>query len=262
MKVFIDIEYGHAPNAGCRVRRLPAWAGRTRTPASLDTATSKRRRFRPQLEERPFRMTITTRPRPAAPARPVAPDALRLPGAGELGLGRASALPLRREGPEKLTGLAQYADDIVFPGAWYGATIRSSDPHARLHRLRLRRRIRLVAGHRRDRRGHPRRQRGQPHQRRPAHPHPGRRHHPPPGGAARPAGCRRSRDAARSQASHPSAHGAPRARLRPARARPRSSHISRWARATSRPASPRQRSSSKGPTGSATRSSSTSRTRP
>ena len=77
-------------------------------------------------------MTITTRPRPGAPARPLAPDVLRLPGAGELGLGRASALPLRREGPEKLTGLAQYADDIVFPGAWYGATIRSSDPHARL----------------------------------------------------------------------------------------------------------------------------------
>jgi CO/xanthine dehydrogenase Mo-binding subunit len=78
-------------------------------------------------------MTITTRPRPAAPARPLAPDVLRLPGAGELGLGRASALPLRREGPEKLTGLAMYADDIVFPGAWYGATIRSTDPHARLH---------------------------------------------------------------------------------------------------------------------------------
>ena len=77
-------------------------------------------------------MTITTRPGPAAPARPVAPDALRLPGAGELGLGRATGAPLRREGPEKLTGLASYADDLVFPGAWYGATIRSTDPHARL----------------------------------------------------------------------------------------------------------------------------------
>ncbi|HEY8180422.1 MAG TPA: molybdopterin cofactor-binding domain-containing protein [Candidatus Limnocylindria bacterium] len=46
--------------------------------------------------------------------------------------GRAGGSPLRREGPEKLTGLAKYADDLVFPGAWYGATIRSSEPHARL----------------------------------------------------------------------------------------------------------------------------------
>jgi CO/xanthine dehydrogenase Mo-binding subunit len=40
--------------------------------------------------------------------------------------------PLRREGPEKLTGAAKYTDDLVFPGAWYGATIRSTQPHARL----------------------------------------------------------------------------------------------------------------------------------
>ena len=46
--------------------------------------------------------------------------------------GRAAGAPLRREGPEKLTGLAKYADDLVFPGAWYGATIRSTEPHARL----------------------------------------------------------------------------------------------------------------------------------
>ena len=39
--------------------------------------------------------------------------------------------PLRREGPAKLTGEAKYADDLVFPGAWYGATIRSTDAHAR-----------------------------------------------------------------------------------------------------------------------------------
>jgi CO/xanthine dehydrogenase Mo-binding subunit len=77
-------------------------------------------------------MTITTRPGPARPAAPSAPDALRLPGAGELGIGRATAAPLRREGPAKLTGLALYADDLVFPGAWYGATIRSTEPHATL----------------------------------------------------------------------------------------------------------------------------------
>jgi CO/xanthine dehydrogenase Mo-binding subunit len=47
--------------------------------------------------------------------------------------GRARpAGPLRREGPSKLTGEAKYADDLVFPGAWYGATIRSSEAHARL----------------------------------------------------------------------------------------------------------------------------------
>ena len=47
--------------------------------------------------------------------------------------GRArTGLPLRREGPAKLTGEAKYADDLVFPGAWFGATIRSSEPHARL----------------------------------------------------------------------------------------------------------------------------------
>src|SRR5688500_6254585 len=40
--------------------------------------------------------------------------------------------PLRREGPEKLTGAAKYADDLVFPGACFGATIRSTEAHARL----------------------------------------------------------------------------------------------------------------------------------
>ncbi len=46
--------------------------------------------------------------------------------------GRARGLPPpRREGPAKLTGAALYADDIVVPGAWYGATIRSTDAHAR-----------------------------------------------------------------------------------------------------------------------------------
>jgi CO/xanthine dehydrogenase Mo-binding subunit len=52
--------------------------------------------------------------------------------------GRArTELPLRREGPEKLTGTAKYADDLVFPGAWYGATIRSTEPHARLRSIDL-----------------------------------------------------------------------------------------------------------------------------
>ncbi|HET9681137.1 MAG TPA: xanthine dehydrogenase family protein, partial [Candidatus Limnocylindrales bacterium] len=51
---------------------------------------------------------------------------------GEATPGRAAAFPLRREGPEKLTGAARYTDDLVFPGAWYGITIRSTEAHARL----------------------------------------------------------------------------------------------------------------------------------
>ncbi|MEA2621138.1 MAG: hypothetical protein QOH61_48 [Chloroflexota bacterium] len=54
------------------------------------------------------------------------------PRPGEVLPGRARGAPLRREGPAKLTGTAKYTDDLVFPGAWYGATIRSTEPHARL----------------------------------------------------------------------------------------------------------------------------------
>ncbi len=55
-----------------------------------------------------------------------------------ISLGRArAAAPLRREGPAKLTGAAKYADDLVVPGAWYGATIRSTDAHARFVKLDL-----------------------------------------------------------------------------------------------------------------------------
>ncbi|MBI3747992.1 MAG: xanthine dehydrogenase family protein [Chloroflexi bacterium] len=52
--------------------------------------------------------------------------------------GRArGAVPLRREGPSKLTGAARYTDDLVVPGAWYGATIRSTDARARFSALDL-----------------------------------------------------------------------------------------------------------------------------
>ena len=54
------------------------------------------------------------------------------PSPGEVLPGRARPAPLRREGPQKLTGTAKYTDDLVFPGAWYGATIRSTQAHARL----------------------------------------------------------------------------------------------------------------------------------
>src|SRR5688500_3642895 len=85
-------------------------------------------------------MTIRTEPkRPGrSPAMaPAAPDALVV-APGEIAPGRArTAAPLRREGPAKLTGAAKYADDLVFPGAWYGGTIRSTEPHARLVGLDL-----------------------------------------------------------------------------------------------------------------------------
>jgi CO/xanthine dehydrogenase Mo-binding subunit len=79
-------------------------------------------------------MTIRTAPgrttTPVAPRRS-APDPLVVePGTIAPGRARVAA-PLRREGPAKLTGEAKYADDLVFPGAWYGATIRSTDAHAR-----------------------------------------------------------------------------------------------------------------------------------
>ncbi len=62
----------------------------------------------------------------------------RVPGeVATLTRGLASPAPLRREGPGKLTGEAQYTDDLVFPGAWYGATIRSTQAHARLLGLEL-----------------------------------------------------------------------------------------------------------------------------
>ena len=87
-------------------------------------------------------MTIRIEPRrtsPLAPgpAVPTAPDALILPP-GTIAPGRIHpGLPFRREGPAKLTGEAKYTDDLVFPGAWYGATIRSTDAHARFVALDL-----------------------------------------------------------------------------------------------------------------------------
>ncbi len=50
--------------------------------------------------------------------------------AGRVGVVRAD--PLRREGADKLTGVTLYTDDLVVPGAWYGATVRATEAHARL----------------------------------------------------------------------------------------------------------------------------------
>ncbi|HEY4633621.1 MAG TPA: xanthine dehydrogenase family protein molybdopterin-binding subunit [Candidatus Limnocylindrales bacterium] len=65
---------------------------------------------------------MTTRTQPSDPV-------VVAPGSAVRGRARPTA-PLRREGPEKLTGTALYTDDIVVPGAWYGATIRSTDARA------------------------------------------------------------------------------------------------------------------------------------
>jgi CO/xanthine dehydrogenase Mo-binding subunit len=82
--------------------------------------------------ERPGLRTRTAPPGTTTPAYAPADTApLVLPATG-VAPGRArGAGPLRREGPAKLTGTAKYADDLVFPGAWFGATVRSTEPHAR-----------------------------------------------------------------------------------------------------------------------------------
>jgi CO/xanthine dehydrogenase Mo-binding subunit len=72
---------------------------------------------------------------PELTTRTESPDAVIIqPGTVAPGRARGAG-PLRREGPAKLTGAAKYADDLVFPGAWFGATIRSTDAHARFEAL-------------------------------------------------------------------------------------------------------------------------------
>jgi CO/xanthine dehydrogenase Mo-binding subunit len=80
--------------------------------------------------------TPPTRTRPVAPTRPAPEPLIVDPGTSAPGRARGVG-PLRREGPAKLTGEAKYADDLVFPGAWFGATIRSTDAHARFVALDL-----------------------------------------------------------------------------------------------------------------------------
>ena len=79
-------------------------------------------------------VTVTSSHRQRPPRRDDLPTSAARARAGGLGVGRARALPLRREGPAKLTGTALYTDDLVFPGAWYGHTVRSTDAHARTAR--------------------------------------------------------------------------------------------------------------------------------
>ncbi|HEX4897504.1 MAG TPA: xanthine dehydrogenase family protein, partial [Candidatus Limnocylindrales bacterium] len=81
-------------------------------------------------------MTVRTLPRPTLAPQRSAEDAL-VAAPGTKTPGRARGYPLRREGPAKLTGAAKYADDLVFPGAWYGATIRSAEARAKLLAIEL-----------------------------------------------------------------------------------------------------------------------------
>lgn len=45
--------------------------------------------------------------------------------------------PRRKEGPEKLCGLAQYIDDYDLPGCLYGVTLRSSIPYGTIKEIRF-----------------------------------------------------------------------------------------------------------------------------
>jgi len=75
---------------------------------------------------------MTTRILPPGQAAPAGTTPLIIPTDAPAP-GRAHpASPPRREGPAKLTGTALYTDDLVVPGAWFGATVRSTEPHARL----------------------------------------------------------------------------------------------------------------------------------
>lgn len=45
--------------------------------------------------------------------------------------------PPRPDGAAKVSGAARYVDDISLPGMWFGATLRSPHPHARIRSLRF-----------------------------------------------------------------------------------------------------------------------------
>lgn len=45
--------------------------------------------------------------------------------------------PLRKEGRAKITGAAQYIDDLSLPGMWHGATVRSSVARGRIRAIRF-----------------------------------------------------------------------------------------------------------------------------
>jgi CO/xanthine dehydrogenase Mo-binding subunit len=52
-------------------------------------------------------------------------------------MSRIGESPPRPDGFAKASGAAVYADDLALPGLWFGATVRSAHPHARLDGVRL-----------------------------------------------------------------------------------------------------------------------------
>jgi CO/xanthine dehydrogenase Mo-binding subunit len=53
---------------------------------------------------------------------------IRMSDAGQI----IGTSPIRKEGVAKVTGSAQYVDDITLPGMWHGATVRSTIPRGRI----------------------------------------------------------------------------------------------------------------------------------
>jgi CO/xanthine dehydrogenase Mo-binding subunit len=122
--------------------RSPTW--RAPSGSALTSASARGGGARGAAPRRPRAPAPLPPPRapgarrpPRAPGAPPEAEPLVVPPAKPTPGRARPAAPLRREGPAKLTGAALYADDLVFPGAWYGATIRSTEPHARLLGLEL-----------------------------------------------------------------------------------------------------------------------------
>ncbi len=55
-----------------------------------------------------------------------------------MNVNRLGDSPPRPDGPAKVAGSARYIDDLVLPGMWHGATVRSPHPHARVRAVRWR----------------------------------------------------------------------------------------------------------------------------
>ncbi len=51
--------------------------------------------------------------------------------------GLLGASPIRKEGRAKVLGEARYVDDLVLPGMWHGATVRSKIARGRIHAVHL-----------------------------------------------------------------------------------------------------------------------------
>ncbi|HEX7283656.1 MAG TPA: hypothetical protein VF239_16480, partial [Vicinamibacterales bacterium] len=66
-------------------------------------------------------------------------------------MGRAVGANVRRkDGDAKVTGAAQYIDDLKFPGMLYGATVRSTIPRGRITRRRINLSSAFIAADHRD----------------------------------------------------------------------------------------------------------------